>query len=245
MPWLQGVTMLRTVLFLGCACVLIESGAVQNVEAGVIPRELVGTWLVEDINSRGVIDDLQTTLELHDDGTYSGMAGCNSYTGVFTVKSLSISFSTAAATRKLCAPAIMDQEAKFFTALSQGLSYEVKGEGGLRFFADDYTVPLRLVRHDVSSDLVLRVPAANVDRSQVSYDCGGLAVTAEYINAGSISLVQLAIGETVVIASNVVSASGARYMGGSYTWWTKAEAATLFDATKGSDDRGLDCKRTP
>src|SRR6218665_701011 len=114
----EGKEMLRSVLFLGCACVLIEAGAVQSVAAGTVPKELVGTWLAEDINSGGVIDNLQTTLEIHDDGTYSGMAGCNSYTGVVTVKSLRVSFSPAAATRKLCAPAVMDQETKFFRALS-------------------------------------------------------------------------------------------------------------------------------
>ncbi|WP_075291574.1 META domain-containing protein [Pararhizobium arenae] len=237
--------MLRSVLFLGCACVLIEAGAVQTVEAGTVPPGLVGTWLVEDIRSGGVIDDLQTTLELHDDGTYSGMAGCNSYTGVFTVSGLQISFAPAAATRKLCPPAVMDQETKFFKALSEGLSYELQENGGLRFFALDYTVPLRLIRHDPLSDLVLRVPSAAGERSEIRYDCGGFAVTAEYINAGNISLVQLAIGETVVIASNVVSASGAKYMGGPYSWWTKGEAATLVDLTKGGDDAGVECKRAP
>ncbi|MDQ0321977.1 heat shock protein HslJ [Pararhizobium capsulatum DSM 1112] len=236
--------MLRYALFLGCACVLIEAGTVQTVAAGTAPQELVGTWLVEDIKSGGVIDNLQTTLEIHDDGTYSGMAGCNNYTGVFTVKSLQISFAPAAATRKLCPPAVMDQEAKFFRALSEGLSYEFRGDE-LRLYAADYTVPLRMMRHDNLADLVLRIPAAPIDRSEVRYDCGGEPVMAEYINSGNISLLQLSIGDAVVVAANVVSGSGAKYMGGYYTWWTKGEAATLFNAVNGVDDKGIDCTRAP
>lgn len=235
--------MLRSALFLGCACVLIEAGTVQTVAAGPVPPEIVGTWRVEDINGAGVIDDLQTTLELNDDGTYSGMAGCNSYTGLFKVESLRITFEPAAATRKLCAPAVMDQETKFFQALSQGTSYELQDGGRLRFFADDFNVPLRMVRQDPLTDLVLRVPTASINRSQAHYDCAGVAVTVEYINAGAVSLAQLAIGDDVVVAADVVSGSGAKYMGGFYTWWTKGDAATLFDSRKGAD--GVDCSRKP
>jgi heat shock protein HslJ len=78
--------MLKLALFLSCSCVLIDATSVSTVAAESVPNELVGTWLAEDIGGGGVIDYLQTTLEINDDGTYSGFAGCNNYTGTFDLK---------------------------------------------------------------------------------------------------------------------------------------------------------------
>jgi heat shock protein HslJ len=117
--------MLKLALFLSCSCVLIDTASVSMVAADTVPTALVGTWLAEDIGGRGVIDYLQTTLEINDDGTYSGFAGCNSYTGIFNLKGNVITFGPAGATRKMCVPAVMDQEAKFFDALKTRLSWTI------------------------------------------------------------------------------------------------------------------------
>lgn len=236
---------MKVVALMACACVLIEAGAPQTVAAdATVPKELVGTWLAEDINSAGVIDYLQTTIELNDDGTYGGMAGCNHFTGTFTVNAFHIAFGPPAATRKLCVPAVRDQEAKFFKALQGELTYEVK-DGLLKFYTPDFHVPVRFARLETTVDLTLSVPAGPIERSAVRYDCAGLAVDADYVNAGAISLVTLTMGEEVVVAANVIAASGAKYMGGQYTWWTKGDGATLYDATKGEDDKGAECRRVP
>jgi heat shock protein HslJ len=118
--------MLKLALFLSCSCVLIDATSVSTVAAQSVPNELVGTWLAEDIGGGGVIDYLQTTLEINDDGTYSGFAGCNNYTGTFDLKGGEILFGPAGATRKMCVPAVMDQETKFFAALKAGLSWKIE-----------------------------------------------------------------------------------------------------------------------
>lgn len=76
----------------------------------------------------------------------------------------------------------------------------------------------------------------------VFYDCAGREVEAEYINAGDISLVALQIGEDFVIASNVIAASGARYSGGQYIWWTKGAEAQLIDFRNGGMDAPIICQ---
>ena len=76
----------------------------------------------------------------------------------------------------------------------------------------------------------------------VFYDCAGRAVEAEYINAGDISLVTLQIGEEFVVASNVIAASGARYSGGQYIWWTKGAEAQLIDFRNGGMDAPIICQ---
>ena len=38
------------------------------------------------------------------------------------------------------------------------------------------------------------------------------------------------------MASNVLSASGARYAGGQYIWWSKGDTADLYDLTEGGEE---------
>lgn len=76
----------------------------------------------------------------------------------------------------------------------------------------------------------------SVTSTAAAYDCAGRAVTATYINAGEVSLAVLDIDGETVVASNVVAASGARYAGGRYVWWTKGEEADLYDLMDGGDD---------
>ena len=73
----------------------------------------------------------------------------------------------------------------------------------------------------------------DVQRSRIVYDCGGRGIPVEYINTGPVSLAVLEIDGETVVASNVFAASGAKYAGGPYVWWTKGDAADLYDVMKG------------
>lgn len=86
---------------------------------------LPGTWLAEDIGGGGVMDYLQTTLEIRADGSFSGNGGCNNYRGNAQINGSAIRFGPAAATFKACTPAAMDQEQKFHAALGEVRSWEV------------------------------------------------------------------------------------------------------------------------
>lgn len=237
--------MLKIITAVSCACVAIEMASMQPVAAENVPPQLVATWLAEDIGGGGVIDNLQSTLEIREDGTYGGMAGCNHFTGTFSLSGSKITFGPAASTRKMCVPAVMNQEQKFLKALSNELSWSVEGSKLVLGKAGG-GIALKLASMTAASegtDVTIRVPGADaVDRQSVRYDCGGKAIEAEYINAGPVSLVTFTIDGTFVVASNVIAASGAKYAGGQYVWWTKGEEATLYDATKGDEDRGTACK---
>lgn len=76
-----------------------------------------GRWLAEDIRGGGVIDRLQTVLEIAPDGAVSGSGGCNRIFGRAAISGDSISFGRLASTRMACAPAAMNQEQKFLAAL--------------------------------------------------------------------------------------------------------------------------------
>lgn len=89
--------------------------------------------------------------------------------------------------------------------------------------------------------ITLSIPvtgSATVNSNVMAYGCtNDQSVTATYINAGEVSLAVLDIAGTTVVTSNVVAASGARYAGGRYIWWTRGEEADLFDMmAEGGDD---------
>ena len=94
------------------------------------PQAPVGKWLAEDIRGGGVIDRLQTTLEIRGDGQVSGTGGCNRYTGHATIEGASIKFGPLASTMMACTPAAMDQERKFFDALKEVTGWEIDSTSG-------------------------------------------------------------------------------------------------------------------
>jgi putative lipoprotein len=112
----------------------------QNAEAA--PAALFGTtWLAEDINGRGVIDDAQSTFSVASDGKVSGRGACNGYFAQATIDSNSIKIGEAGATMMACAPALMDQERKFLAALEEAATYRIDGDGK-RFLVDAKGVDL-------------------------------------------------------------------------------------------------------
>jgi len=85
------------------------------------------TWAAENIAGGGVIDSSQTTVSFEDANAVSGSGGCNRYRGAVTVDGDNMQFGQIAATKKACAPALMDQETKFFAALDAARTFVIDG----------------------------------------------------------------------------------------------------------------------
>ncbi len=86
----------------------------------------VGKWLAEDIQGGGVIDRIQTVLEIGEDGEVSGSGGCNRFSGKATISGDAISFSPLVSTEMACSPAVMDQEQKFHAALGAAKAFRIQ-----------------------------------------------------------------------------------------------------------------------
>jgi heat shock protein HslJ len=84
-----------------------------------------GKWLAEDIDGGGVIDRLQTTLEIRDDGIVTGMGGCNRYAGSATISGDAIRFLPMASTRMACSASVMRQESRFHSTLEKVTAWRV------------------------------------------------------------------------------------------------------------------------
>lgn len=93
--------------------------------AHAAPVAPTGKWLAEDIDGGGVIDRLQTTLEIRDDGIVNGMGGCNRYAGSAKIDGNAIKFLPMASTRMACSPAVMKQESKFHNTLERVRTWRI------------------------------------------------------------------------------------------------------------------------
>jgi len=89
-----------------------------------------------------------------------------------------------------------------------------------------------------ASQITIPLPeGTEVSTVEAAYECAGKRLPVTYINAGSVSLAVLTIDGETVVAANVISASGARYAGSRYVWWTKGDDADLYDLMQGGEDR--------
>ncbi|WP_018387648.1 MliC family protein [Ancylobacter sp. FA202] len=88
-----------------------------------------------------------------------------------------------------------------------------------------------------ADQIVLPLPkGAKAETIRVAYDCGAFGpVAARYFNAPPVALASLSFKGEFLVVSNVIAASGARYAGGKYIWWTKGNSADLYDVTLGED----------
>ena len=89
------------------------------------PASLGPVWVAQNIAGAPVTRDTQITLQLGADGRASGRAGCNDYTGPYTLSGDALSFGLMAATKMACAPAVMDHEQRYFDTLAKVKRYAV------------------------------------------------------------------------------------------------------------------------
>ncbi len=111
-----------------------RSAALAQMAGPAAKHDLTGSWLAEDIEGRGVIDMLQSTLSFEADGKVTGNAGCNRFFGQAEIAGDKLTFGPFGSTRKSCTPAVNDQEQRFLTALAKAAGYSF--DKGLLFIAD-------------------------------------------------------------------------------------------------------------
>ena len=119
----------------GSVAALLVALCILPVQTGAAASLLDGEWLVEDIGGGGVADNVRSTLRFDPNGIASGSGGCNRFSGSYASADDGLGFGPLAATRMACPPPAMDQEAKFFVALSAVRSARVEGPSLLLFSA--------------------------------------------------------------------------------------------------------------
>ena len=116
---------------LGMLVMVRASRAPEAAGAADTDSRLLGEWIVEDLDGRGVIDNSSTSITFTDDGLVAGRAGCNRYSS--EVRAVDGEFATrmVALTRRACTPALGDQEQRFLEVLDGARTYEWDPTGAL------------------------------------------------------------------------------------------------------------------
>ncbi|SMQ70111.1 Membrane-bound inhibitor of C-type lysozyme [Devosia lucknowensis] len=92
-----------------------------------------------------------------------------------------------------------------------------------------------------SASLVITIESAgDIERSVTPYQCDdGQSLSVQYINAVPNFLAIVPVDGQNLVMATALSASGARYVGGPYEWWTHQGEATLRDLTQDEDAEPL------
>jgi len=105
------------------------------------------SYLLEWIGERPLIDSSHLTMTLGEDGRAYGNAGCNHWFAPYAVDGNTISFGMLGSTRKMCAPALMEQEQRFIDAMSKVQRWDISPIQQLRLWPVDGK-PLRFWLED-------------------------------------------------------------------------------------------------
>ena len=162
-------------------------------------------WIVTDIAGRSVAEDTHATLRFGSDHRLTGDASCNRYMAAHRMDQAMLRVDNATVTRKTCAPAAMDQERRFLDVLQALDSYRIDASGALVLSTPD------------SATITAR--RAEQAAATTAYRCSdGRVIQAVYPTSDT---ARLQLDGRTIDLKIAVSASGARYVGDGWQWWTK------------------------
>lgn len=106
---------------------------------GGAPRALLvgAEWAVTEIDGAPVLEGSAPTLRFDAEGTASGDASCNRFTGGYTLSGEGLTFSPFGVTRRACAEPLMAQEGRYLDVLARVARFGVADDGALLLEADD------------------------------------------------------------------------------------------------------------
>jgi putative lipoprotein len=115
-------------------------------DAALALPTLVGSaWRLEDLAGTGTLDGIEATIEFPELGRVAGLASCNRFFGNFETSGASLTIARLGATKKLCPPALMDQEMKYLRALEGAERFVLDG-ATLAVYSKGLDKPLRFVK---------------------------------------------------------------------------------------------------
>jgi heat shock protein HslJ len=119
----------------GIALVALLVVACETLDGG--GKSLIGTsWVAEDIERRGVIDMLRSTISFDDETRVTGNGGCNRFFGPTKISGSKIEIGPLASTRMACSEAVMNQETRYLQALESVRTYRLDARTDLLYFYD-------------------------------------------------------------------------------------------------------------
>ncbi|MDD1979461.1 MULTISPECIES: META domain-containing protein [Pseudomonas] len=126
---MQGDGPVKTLLL--CA---LTGAALLGCAAEPMKLEQERSYLLEWIGERPLMDYSHLTLTLASDGRAYGNGGCNHWFAPYQLDGDKLTFGKVGSTRKLCAPALMEQEKRFLQALETVQRWDISPIEQVRFW---------------------------------------------------------------------------------------------------------------
>ena len=151
---------------LGDGVMVLVQGEKEGLSFLGVTNSLAKTsWDVTGYNNGkeavvGPITGTNPTIIFGDDGTISGNAGCNTFSGTYSLKGESISIGTLATTQRECIEpeGITEQESSFLTYLQKADTWLIQGDMlYLRTAEDSLAVVLKVVPRSQISNIFIRL----------------------------------------------------------------------------------------
>ena len=99
--------------------------------SGVDDWKISGSWRVEDVDGKGVMDNANLLLDFDGAGRLSGSTGCNRVSGAYAQEGSTIHFTGLISTRRMCSPALMNQEQSLLASLAAASTMSRDQSGAL------------------------------------------------------------------------------------------------------------------
>lgn len=119
------------------------SASLVGCASSAMQIETDQSYQVEWIGERPLIDNSHLTITLGSDGRAYGTAGCNHWFASYTLDGDNIRFEQPGSTRKMCPPALMEQETRFLQSLPTITRWDFSETDQLRLWPNQGK-PLRL-----------------------------------------------------------------------------------------------------
>lgn len=211
------ILLLVTTALIGCAN---SPAHVSDDDSEV----LTGTWRVEDIDGRGVIDRSQVTIDFDTQGKVSGSTGCNRYTGEVNLSDAAFRVERVVTTRRACIPAIAKQEQRFLAALNEAQRFSFDAGIWIVVYDEAGQRRLKLIR----TAPVNGSPGIRQDKAvhtHTLFQCEGAGeVSMRFVGPETIAL---STDNTTSMLPRIKTASGAQYGDKRLRFWNKGDEAVL------------------
>jgi len=223
----RGVLIFWTLgLTLGCQSAKPSAVSPRPEPPTVLPALAGTSWIVEEIDARGVLEHVQSTVTFETAERLAGSTGCNRISGPVRLSGTTVRLGPLVSTRAACSPPVMDQERRFLAGLDAARTYQLDG-GRLWLLNEGGQRRMRLARLE-----------ATIGRRHVFACRDGPRFTLTVVAADAVS-VALPGGQVQRLTRDR-TASGTRYTDGRVTVWTKGREASLE-----LDGRRHECAEVP
>ena len=145
-------------------------------------------WALTELKGMTPAADTGISAQFSPDGKISGSAGCNRYSGTYTVSGSSITISSSiASTMMMCDDAIMEQENAYLKALPEAKTYEIKGDQLTLTGADKTSLASYKAQSQELSGSSWETTAYNNGKQAVIGMLDGTTLTADFGKDGTLS----------------------------------------------------------